>query len=227
MQILQKYVIIKGMDYQDYIWDLGGTLLDNYESSSHAFAATLWSMAERVVLRTDVYDALKVSTAYAVEKFASDLPGFLEEYKKLEAEELEKPILFSGAKKVLKSLSVNVKKNFMISHRNHQVLTILSAAEIGSYFTEVVTADNGFKRKPAPESINYLLSKYKLNPKKTVMIGDRSLDIEAGNAAGVETIYFDSSNDSIQSVKTSDTTKNVRLTNEPTHIIHELTEILL
>lgn len=215
------------MDYENYIWDLGGTLLDNYESSSHAFAATLWSMAERVVLRTDVYDALKVSTAYAVEKFASDLPGFLEEYKKLEAEELEKPILFSGAKKVLKSLSVNGKKNFMISHRNHQVLTILSAAEIGSYFTEVVTADNGFKRKPAPESINYLLSKYRLNPKKTVMIGDRSLDIEAGNAAGVETIYFDSSNDSIQSVKTSDTTKNVRLTNEPTHIIHELTEILL
>ena len=194
------------MDYENYIWDLGGTLLDNYESSSHAFAATLWSMAERVVLRTDVYDALKVSTAYAVEKFASDLPGFLEEYKKLEAEELEKPILFSGAKKVL---------------------TILSAAEIGSYFTEVVTADNGFKRKPAPESINYLLSKYKLNPKKTVMIGDRSLDIEAGNAAGVETIYFDSSNDSIQSVKTSHTTKNVLLTNEPTHIIHELTEILL
>ena len=215
------------MDYENYIWDLGGTLLDNYESSSHAFSATLWSMAERVVLRTDVYDALKVSTAYAVEKFASDLPGFLEEYKKLEAEELEKPILFSGAKKVLTSLSVNGKKNFMISHRNHQVLTILSAAEIGSYFTEVVTADNGFKRKPAPESINYLLSKYKLNPKKTVMIGDRSLDIEAGNAAGVETIYFDSSNDSIQSVKTSHTTKNVLLTNEPTHIIHELTEILL
>lgn len=37
------------MDYENYIWDLGGTLLDNYESSSHAFAATLWSMAERVV----------------------------------------------------------------------------------------------------------------------------------------------------------------------------------
>lgn len=47
------------MDYENYIWDLGRTLLDNYESSSHAFAATLWSMAERVVLRTDVYDALK------------------------------------------------------------------------------------------------------------------------------------------------------------------------
>lgn len=215
------------MDYENYIWDLGGTLLDNYESSSHAFAAILWSMAERVVLRTDVYDALKVSTAYAVEKYASDLPGFLEEYKKLEAEELEKPILFSGAKKVLTDLSVKGNKNFMISHRNHQVLTILSAAEIDSYFTEVVTSDNGFKRKPAPESINYLLNKYKPNPKKTVMIGDRPLDIEAGNAAGISTIYFDSSTDSTLSGQAINTVSDGSLNSKPTHIIHQLTEIIL
>ncbi|MBW1571057.1 DNA gyrase subunit B, partial [Streptococcus sp. SPC0] len=25
------------MNYHDYIWDLGGTLLDNYESSTRAF----------------------------------------------------------------------------------------------------------------------------------------------------------------------------------------------
>ena len=29
------------MDYQDYIWDLGGTLLDNYETSTAAFVRTL------------------------------------------------------------------------------------------------------------------------------------------------------------------------------------------
>ena len=183
-------------------------------------------MAERVILRSEVYDALKVSTAYAVEKFASDLPGFLEEYKKLEAEELEKPILFTDAKKVLTELSVKGCRNFMISHRNHQVLTILSAADIDSYFTEVVTSDNGFKRKPAPESINYLLSKYQLNPKKTVMIGDRPLDIEAGNAAGVATIYFDSSNEFDQSNPTSSAIKEEINKNEPTHIIHKLSEIL-
>ena len=215
------------MDYENYIWDLGGTLLDNYESSSHAFAAALWSMAERVVLRTDVYDALKVSTAYAVEKFAYDLPGFLEEYKKLEAEELEKPILFPNAKNVLTSLSANGKKNFMISHRNHQVLTILSAAEIDSYFTEVVTADNGFKRKPAPESINYLLNKYKLNPNKTVMIGDRPRDIEAGKAAEIATIYFDSSTDLGQFKQGLEPIKKAKVNSEPTHTIHELGEILL
>lgn len=101
----------------------------------------------------------------------------------------------------------------MISHRNNQVLTILNSAQIDSYFTEFVTSDNGFKRKPAPDSINYLLDKYHLDPAKTVMIGDRPLDIEAGKAAGVATIYFDSA---------------VSTTEAPTadHLIHHLTEIL-
>ncbi len=55
----------------------------------------------------------------------------------------------------------------------------------------MVTADNGFSRKPAPDSIYYLLKKYKLNPDETVMIGDRPIDIEAGLAAGVQTVFFD------------------------------------
>ena len=80
----------------------------------------------------------------------------------------------------------------MISHRDKQVLDILEAAHISQYFTEVVTADNGFPRKPAPDSINYLVQKYILDPKNTVMICDRPLDIEAGRAACIATIFFDS-----------------------------------
>ena len=36
-----KNGIMKGMKYHDYIWDLGGTLLDNYETSTAAFVETL------------------------------------------------------------------------------------------------------------------------------------------------------------------------------------------
>ncbi|MFC4652369.1 HAD-IA family hydrolase [Lactococcus nasutitermitis] len=179
------------MDYKNYIWDLGGTLLDNYESSTHAFAATIWKMSERVVLHDEVYAALKISTAHAVETFAADLPDFLKNYKALEAETLRKPILFNDAQLLLETIKKNNSQNFMISHRDKQVLDILSAANIKQYFTEVVTADDGFPRKPAPDSILYLLKKYQLNPKETVMIGDRSIDIEAGNAAKVNTIFFD------------------------------------
>ena len=178
--------------FENYIWDLGGTLLDNYESSSRAFAATLWEMTHRVLLHTDAYAALRVSTDFAVQTYAADVDDFLKEYKQNEALALSQPILFDGAREVLAQLKNSGSRQFMISHRDKQVLEILSAAGILDYFTEVVTADNGFPRKPAPDSINYLLEKYQLTADKTVMIGDRALDIEAGNAAGVKTIAFSS-----------------------------------
>ncbi|WP_368280429.1 HAD hydrolase-like protein, partial [Lacticaseibacillus paracasei] len=43
---------------------------------------------------------------------------------------------------------------------------------------------------PAPDSIQYLLKRFQLNPAVTAMIGDRSLDVDAGINAGVKTIYF-------------------------------------
>lgn len=74
-QFFEKYGIIEAMDYHDFIWDLGGTLLDNYETSTKAFVATL-QYFQREADHDSVYAALKVSTDYAVQQFASDLPDF-------------------------------------------------------------------------------------------------------------------------------------------------------
>ena len=43
------------MNYGDYIWDLGGTLLDNYQVSTQAFLATL-EQFERTAEPQAVYD---------------------------------------------------------------------------------------------------------------------------------------------------------------------------
>lgn len=50
---------MKGMNYQDYIWDLGGTLLDNYETSTAAFVQTLKEYGLQAG-HDEVYKALKV-----------------------------------------------------------------------------------------------------------------------------------------------------------------------
>ena len=78
----------------------------------------------------------------------------------------------------------------MISHRDDQVLEILQKTQINAYFTEVVTATNGFKRKPDPESMLYLKDKYQIE--SGLVIGDRPIDIEAGQAAGLATHLFTS-----------------------------------
>lgn len=63
------------MNIRDYIWDLGGTLLDNYEMSTVAFVETLEAYG-CVADHDAVYQALKVSTDHALAFFAADFPDF-------------------------------------------------------------------------------------------------------------------------------------------------------
>ena len=178
---------MKGMKYHDYIWDLGGTLLDNYEISTGAFIATLKEFG--IIQEHDsVYEALKVSTEFAVEKFAPDIEHFLERYKENEALELQHPVLFEGIPALLEKISNKGGRNFLVSHRNNQVIEILEKTGIAAYFTQVITASSGFKRKPNPESLIYLKNNYHIN--SGIMIGDRSIDVEAGQAAGLDTHLF-------------------------------------
>lgn len=176
------------MNYQDYIWDLGGTLLDNYGTSTAAFVHTLQDFG-LTASHDEVYKALKVSTEYAVRQFAPRNKEFLKAYKANEAKELEHPILFEGASELLAQIIQQGGRNFLISHRDDQVLEILQKTQISAYFTEVVTATNGFKRKPDPESMLYLKDKYQI--KSGLVIGDRPIDVEAGQAAGFSCYLFD------------------------------------
>jgi phosphoglycolate phosphatase-like HAD superfamily hydrolase len=70
------------MSYTDYIWDLGGTLLDNYQTSATAFHDVLLESFGVNVGYHAVYDALRVSTDFAVSQFAAGLPDFVAMYKK-------------------------------------------------------------------------------------------------------------------------------------------------
>ena len=176
------------MNYGDYIWDLGGTLLDNYQVSNEAFQETL-KQFNRTAEFQAVYDALKVSTSTAIGMFAPDIADFRTLYKQEEAKHLQEPVLFEGAKAILAKIVTEGGRNFLVSHRNHLVLDILDKAEITPYFTEIVTSENGFARKPSPESFLYLIKKYDI--KHGLVIGDRQIDIEAGKAAGMDTLLVD------------------------------------
>jgi len=178
-----------------YIWDLGGTLIDNYEASTGAFVEALVEFgivpAATPQLHDDVYRALRTSTDQAIAEFAPNTPAFLARYRELEAPHLDDPLLFPGAEQVLSAVISAGGQNFLVSHRDDQVRQILQSAGIADKFREVVTKNNGFARKPNPESFDYLIDKYQLDRAKTVTIGDRPIDIEAGAAADIATVYFD------------------------------------
>ncbi|MGT2667556.1 HAD-IA family hydrolase [Streptococcus rifensis] len=177
------------MDYHDYIWDLGGTLLDNYEISAKAFCETLEEYGRPAPSHDEVYAALKISTDDAISRYAAGLPGFLEHYKFHEGIALETPILFKGVRQVLEQIVSSGGRNFLWSHRNNQVLDILAIAGIDHLFEEVVTGDSGFPRKPDPSALLYLKDKYEMT--NALVIGDREIDLEAGRVAGMAVYHFD------------------------------------
>ncbi|MGT2866939.1 HAD-IA family hydrolase [Streptococcus fryi] len=185
------------MKYRDYIWDLGGTLLDNYAVSTQAFRDTLQHFGIEASY-DEIYKQLKISTQVAHDYFKIE-DGFLQAYKSIEAKYLETPILFKGASDVLTKIVDEGGRNFLVSHRNDSLLAILEKTGILTYFTEVVTSSNGFARKPSPESMLYLKNKYHID--KALVIGDREIDVEAGQAAGFDTLLLPESFDLLEIIE--------------------------
>jgi phosphoglycolate phosphatase len=69
-----------------------------------------------------------------------------------------------------------------------QVLEILNL----DHFFECISGGDTFpQKKPSPEPIFAMLSRFHLSPLEAIMVGDSIYDIEAGNAAGIKTIAVD------------------------------------
>jgi phosphoglycolate phosphatase-like HAD superfamily hydrolase len=53
-----------------------------------------------------------------------------------------------------------------------------------------VAGDDGFPRKPDPAAMRYLLERHHLSVNRVLVIGDRPIDILAGQSVGARTCLF-------------------------------------
>jgi HAD superfamily hydrolase (TIGR01549 family) len=89
----------------------------------------------------------------------------------------------------------NKKYSLGVITRNTEEFTTATLQTTGltSYFPPAHILTREFTpAKPDPAPIRYFLKKWQAPPNSTIMIGDYRHDIEAGRAAGVYTLYFDS-----------------------------------
>ena len=110
------------------------------------------------------------------------------------AEKNAQVILMPGAREVLAWASQQGIQQFVYTHKGDNALTILRDLDLDVYFTEILTSQSGFARKPSPEAATYLISKYHLKPVSTYYIGDRLLDIEFALNSGIKSLNFFSCN---------------------------------
>ena len=177
-----------------FIWDLDGTLLDSYE-------AILSGIEETFAQFSIPYDKEQVRE-FILKFSVQDLFVQVAEERKLDvgvlnqvraqslAEKNAQVALMPGAREVLAWADQVGIRNFVYTHKGDNAFTILRDLGLESYFTEILTSQSGFARKPSPEAAIYLIDKYQLNPDNTYYIGDRTLDVEFAQNSGIQSINF-------------------------------------
>ena len=177
-----------------FIWDLDGTLLDSYE-------AILSGIEETYAQFSIPYNKEKVRE-FILKYSVQDLLEQVAEERNLDAEVLNQVraqslaeknaqvVLMPGAREVLTWADEAGILQFVYTHKGDNAFTILRNLGLEFYFTEILTNQSGFARKPSPEVATHLLDKYELDPRTTYYLGDRTLDVKFAQNSGLQSISF-------------------------------------
>ena len=182
------------MRYKHIIWDFDGTLFDTYPTMARAFCESMTEAGYPADYQ-EVYDLMKIAISETVRHFQNRY-GFgqdvLDAYRArrvaLERAEVQP---FPGAVEVLERVIAAGGDHFICTHRGNSIHELLQKNGVDGYFKDITTSAHGFKRKPDPEAVQYLLDKHGMDPKETLMIGDRPLDVQSGQNAGTAGCFFD------------------------------------
>ena len=177
-----------------FIWDLDGTLLDSYEAILSGIEETFGQFSipyDKEKVREFI---LKFSVQDLLEKVAEKRKLDVEVLNQVRAQNLAEKnaqvVLMPGAREVLDWADETGIQQFVYTHKGDNALTILRDLGLESYFTEILTSQSGFARKPSSEAATYLLGKYQLDSEKTYYIGDRTLDVEFAQNSRIQSINF-------------------------------------
>ncbi|GBG95006.1 phosphoglycolate phosphatase haloacid dehalogenase hydrolase [Ligilactobacillus salitolerans] len=186
------------MSYKNFFWDFDGTLYDTYQIMPLAYTKA-WQAAGFEVNGKQAYEAMRLNSLGQAfkqqqEQFklsSAQLKEVRQTYNEFEQKSLKQAQAFPGATTVLAAVAAGGGQNFLLTHRDQGAIDLLERDGLRQYFTGMITANDHFARKPAPDSLNYLLAQYQISPQTAIMVGDRSLDIEAAHRAGMAGALYD------------------------------------
>ncbi|MDX9953977.1 MAG: HAD-IA family hydrolase [Anaerolineae bacterium] len=179
------------------IWDAGGTLFDTYPGMVQSFACALHEHGVHIP-ETRILELARQSTQDAITTLARE--GALEVTafeaafrRRYNAVIPENQLPFPGVIEVLAAICAQGGQNLIVTHRRRDSLdALLDAHNMRAYFSDRITAEDPFPRKPDPAALNEMVKRHALDRATTLLIGDRALDLDAGRAAGLRTCLFES-----------------------------------
>jgi len=181
--------------FDELIYDFDGTLFDTYP----VFTEALLILLERHGIESDydtAYARLKVTVGHALRSYGFDGDLFKPANKEFKAiywelaRTKQKPL--PHVVEMLDYAIEKGKRNYIYTRSGKEVLELLEAWSLTDKFTFVIDATMTFPSKPDPAALNWLVERFSLDKSKCLMIGDRDLDTESGNNAGMKSCLYDS-----------------------------------
>ncbi|MBQ6043251.1 MAG: HAD hydrolase-like protein [Clostridia bacterium] len=179
---------------QNFIWDFDGTLFDTYSYTIPCFCAAVRESGgtpDEALVYELMMDKIPAAFAWYVENQHLDADSLRAAYNRIHRwDPVSQGGPFPYARELLRLICESGRRNFMFTHRMADVYTLMGYWETLDYFTDIVTLADGVAPKPSPEAVELLVSRNGLDKSKTVMVGDREMDIASGAAAGVMTCHI-------------------------------------
>ncbi len=187
---------MKLQDYDAFIFDLDGTLIDSERYHAQAFAdAVLAQSGYRLSPEEHREFFSKHSTWFAAElnerHGLSLVPEEVLAQKRRRVQEIFEAKPFEGAREFLErwhgrkpmALATNSPLGF--------VAPALEEAGLMNYFDCITTADEVTHRKPDPEIVERTVQKLGVDPLKTLVFEDQWIGIQAARSAGAQVLAVD------------------------------------
>lgn len=96
--------------------------------------------------------------------------------------------LMQGTKELLDLVGQKYPLTVVTARDERSTHVFLDQFELGTYFKEIVASQTCEYTKPFPHPVRYAAKSMGLNAQNCIMIGDTTVDILAGKAAGAQTI---------------------------------------
>lgn len=183
------------MQYQVFIFDLDGTILNTLEDLYLSVNAALKQSGfpERSLeeVRQFVGNGIRKLIERAVpsgtlETQISQVHQDFTEHYKIHCADHTKP--YDHIPEVLQKIRSAGMKTAVVSNKADYAVQILCKDYFPDLFDAVAGEREGIRKKPAPDSVQAVLNALHLTPEQAVYIGDSDVDIETAENSGMPCI---------------------------------------
>lgn len=183
------------MKYKAVIFDMDGTILNTLEDLKNAtnYSLRQFGMPERSLeeVRMFVGNGIRKLVERAVpagtseEKIAQVLDVFLEYY---EIHNADNTSPYPGILELVEKLKKSGIKTAVSTNKADVPAQELGREYFNGIFDLIVGQQDGLKVKPAPDSVNKILSILDIQKKDAIYIGDSDVDVQTAKNSGLDFI---------------------------------------